>query len=31
MMFDPEEHLPARIPDEVMERIYKIDAGEGND
>jgi GNAT superfamily N-acetyltransferase len=28
MLFDPEEHLPAKIPDDVMQRIYKIDAGE---
>ena len=26
MLYDPEEHLPARIPAEVMERIRKIDA-----
>jgi len=25
MLFDPEEHLPARIPDEVMQRIHRID------
>ncbi len=25
MLYDPEEYLPARIPDEVMERIKKID------
>ena len=25
MLYDPEEHLPAKIPDEVMERIRKID------
>lgn len=28
MLFDPEEHLPAKIPDDVMQRIYKIDAGD---
>lgn len=28
MLYDPEEHLPARIPKEVMERIRRID---GND
>lgn len=28
MLFDPEEHLPARIPEDVMERIRKIDSGE---
>lgn len=26
MLFDPEEHLPARLPKEVMERIRKIDS-----
>lgn len=26
MLFDPEEHLPAKIPQEVLERIRKIDA-----
>ena len=26
MRFDPEEHLPAKIPQEVLERIRKIDA-----
>jgi hypothetical protein len=31
MLYDPEEHLPARIPDDVMERIRKIDAGECGD
>nr|MBP7471708.1 GNAT family N-acetyltransferase [Prevotella sp.] len=31
MLFDPEEHLPARIPDEVMARIRKIDEGEDQD
>ena len=25
MMFDPEEHLPAKIPDEVLERIRRIE------
>ena len=25
MLFDPEEHLPAKIPEEVLERIRKID------
>ena len=25
MLFDPEDHLPAKIPAEVMERIRKID------
>ena len=25
MLFDPEEHLPAKIPAEVMERIRRID------
>ena len=25
MLFDPAEHLPAKIPDEVLERIRKID------
>lgn len=30
MLFDPEEHLPAKIPESVMERIRKIDAGENN-
>ena len=27
MLFDPEEHLPAKIPAEVMERIRVIDGG----
>lgn len=27
MLFDPEEHLPAKIPAEVLERIRKIDGG----
>lgn len=26
MLFDPEEHLPARIPAEVMDRIKEIDS-----
>jgi hypothetical protein len=25
MLFDPKEHLPAKIPPEVLERIRKID------
>jgi hypothetical protein len=25
MLFDPEEHLPAKIPPEVLERIRRID------
>jgi hypothetical protein len=25
MLYDPTEHLPAKIPDEVIERIRKID------
>ena len=25
MLFDPEEHLPAKIPEDVLERIRKID------
>lgn len=28
MLFDPEEHLPAKIPQDVLERIRKIDAAE---
>lgn len=28
MLFDPEEHLPARIPKDVMERIRRIDGRE---
>jgi hypothetical protein len=28
MLYDPTEHLPARIPDEVIERINKIDGKE---
>ncbi len=27
MLFDPDEHLPAKIPAEVMERIRRIDGG----
>lgn len=27
MLFDPDEHLPAKIPADVMERIRKIDSG----
>uniref|UniRef100_A0AB33J956 GNAT family N-acetyltransferase n=1 Tax=Prevotella sp. GTC17259 TaxID=3236795 RepID=A0AB33J956_9BACT len=27
MLFDPEEHLPAKIPAEVMERVMKIENG----
>lgn len=27
MLFDPEEHLPAKIPAEVLERIRRIDGG----
>lgn len=26
MLYDPEEHLPAKIPEEVLERIRKIDS-----
>lgn len=29
MLFDPDDHLPARIPAEVMERVRSIDQGEG--
>jgi len=25
MLYDPEEHLPAKLPQEVIERINKID------
>ena len=25
MLFDPEEHLPAKIPQDVLERIRRID------
>ena len=25
MLFDPEEHLPVKIPQEVIERIRKIE------
>lgn len=28
MLFDPEEHLPAKIPTDVIERIRRIEAGE---
>lgn len=28
MLFDPEEHLPAKIPQDVLERIRKIDEAE---
>lgn len=28
MLYDPEEHLPARIPEDVLERIRKLEAGE---
>ena len=28
MLFDPEEHLPARLPKDVMERIRRIDGKE---
>ena len=28
MLYDPTEHLPAKIPDEVIERIRKIDGKE---
>ena len=28
MLFDPEEHLPAKIPQEVLERIKKLDGKE---
>ncbi len=30
MLFDPEEHLPAKIPQEVLERIRKIDEAEND-
>lgn len=30
MLFDPEEHLPAKIPQDVLERIRRIDEA-GND
>ncbi len=29
MLYDPEEHLPAKIPQEVIERIKELDALEG--
>ena len=25
MLYDPEEHLPAKLPQEVLDRINKID------
>jgi hypothetical protein len=25
MLYDPEEHLPAKIPDEVLARILKLE------
>jgi hypothetical protein len=25
MLYDPEEHLPAKIPEEVLERIKQLD------
>jgi hypothetical protein len=28
MLYDPTEHLPAKIPDEVIERIRQIDGKE---
>jgi hypothetical protein len=28
MLYDPTEHLPAKISDEVLERIRKIDGKE---
>jgi predicted GNAT superfamily acetyltransferase len=31
MLYDPTEHLPAKIPDEVLERIRLIDEPKGND
>ena len=30
MLFDPEEHLPAKIPQEVIERIRRIDEAEND-
>ena len=30
MLFDPEEHLPAKIPQEVLERIRKIEEAEND-
>ena len=30
MLFDPEEHLPAKIPQEVLERIKRIDEAEND-
>ena len=29
MLYDPTEHLPAKIPDEVIERIRLIDEPKG--
>ena len=31
MLFDPEEHLPAKIPQEVLERIRKIDENDNEE
>jgi len=31
MLFDPEEHLPARIPDEVLQRIKEIEEKESQE
>ena len=31
MLYDPTEHLPAKIPDEVIERIQRIDAAKGSE
>ena len=28
MLFDPEEHLPAKIPQEVLDRIAELDKEE---
>ena len=28
MLFDPEEHLPVKIPQEVIERIRRIEKNE---
>ncbi len=30
MLYDPEEHLPAKIPAEVLERIHRLDKQEKN-
>ncbi len=30
MLYDPEEHLPAKIPTEVLERIQQLDKEEAN-